>query len=62
MGRRKLVSFYYDAFILGNVFLQLDRYFGTKKLQEAAESLIFEKTDGWSDLAKEYRKELKERF
>ena len=43
-------------------FFQIDRYFGTKKLQEAAESLIFEKTDGWSDLAKEYRKELKERF
>ena len=41
---------------------QLDRYFGTKKLQEAAESLIFEKTEGWSDLANEYRKELKERF
>ena len=43
-------------------FFQLDRYFGTKKLQEAAESLIFEKTEGWSDLANEYRKELKERF
>lgn len=43
-------------------FHQLDRYFGTKKLQEAAESLIFEKTEGWSDLANEYRKELKERF